>query len=131
MPTLSGIDHVHIYVSDREQAARWFKKVLGFEVIAALESWATDGGPLTIGAAQSPIHLALFEKDEPTPASVVAFGASGEQFLEWQLHLAQQGLAVRCADHDLAWSLYFQDPWENLYEITTYDYDQVRAALPN
>ncbi|WP_176491141.1 MULTISPECIES: VOC family protein [Microbulbifer] len=29
-PKLSGIDHVHIYVSDRPAAHHWYQEVLGF-----------------------------------------------------------------------------------------------------
>ena len=48
-PALDGIDHIHVYVSDREQAAAWYERVLGFTIIDKLAFWANDPrGPLTI-----------------------------------------------------------------------------------
>jgi catechol-2,3-dioxygenase len=39
------------------------------------------------------------------------------------------GLEVRVADHELAWSLYFQDPDGNTHEITSYDHEFVADRL--
>ena len=33
------------------------------------------------------------------------------------------------SDHELAFSIYFCDPWQNEIEITTYEYESVRATL--
>jgi len=129
MAQLVGIDHIHVYVPDREQAAAWFHDVLGFKVEEALRVWATDGGPLTIGDESGKIHLALFSKTEFVPSTAIAFGADAENFLEWKHLLESKGILARCTDHDLAWSLYFHDPYENMYEITTYDHAAVSAAL--
>ena len=59
----------------------------------------------------------------------IAFGASGEEFLAWKAHLEGHGLDLRISDHDLAYSLYFSDPWRNLHEITTYERDYVAERL--
>jgi hypothetical protein len=32
-------------------------------------------------------------------------------------------------DHQQAYSIYFDDPWAHLLEVTTYDYDDVAAWL--
>ena len=129
MPTIDRIDHIHIYVPQREQAAAWFERVLGFTVDERLRVWADANGPLTIGDASGTIHLALFERSERTPSTAVAFGVDAENFLAWKRVLEREGLLDRCADHDLAWSLYFRDPYDNVYEITTYDHAAVAAAL--
>ena len=46
------LDHVHIRVPDRAQAARWYAEHLGFEPVEAYDFWATgfEGGPLQISA---------------------------------------------------------------------------------
>ena len=90
--------------------------------------WAVDGGPLTLENAGGSVHLALFESDNP-PTSTIAFGASGEEFLAWKTHLEGCGLELRVADHDLAWSMYFHDPFGNYHEITSYDHSFLRERL--
>ncbi len=129
MATLSGIDHIHVYVPDREQAARWFEELLGFKVEESLRVWATENGPLTIGDDAGKIHLALFQRSEFTPSTAIAFGADAQNFLQWKRRLEERGILDRCADHDLAWSLYFHDPYKNMYEITTYDHAAVSEVL--
>lgn len=129
VPQLTNIDHVHVYVPDREQAAQWFQDVLGFEVEESLRVWATDSGPLTIGDAEGHIHVALFEATDYVPCTAIAFGADGANFLQWKQLLDEKGVAAQCKDHDLAWSLYFHDPYDNLYEITTYEHEVVSGAL--
>jgi catechol-2,3-dioxygenase len=120
-PSLKNIDHVHIMVRDRVAAEAWYANTLGFKRITALESWAADGGPLTLADASGQIHLALFEGAPTTARSVVAFGASAAQFEAWRLHLAQAlGREPEVVDHQMAKSIYFKDPEGNPYEITTY-----------
>ena len=120
MPSLKSIDHVHVYVASWAEAEPWYRDVLGFTRMPELESWAVGGGPLTLANENGKVHLALFESDAP-PASAIAFGASGEEFLAWKRHLEALEIELRVADHQLAWSMYFHDPFGNYHEITTYD----------
>lgn len=128
-PKLTGIDHVHVYVGDREEAERWYGQVLGFTRVDALMEWATPTGPLTIEDAGGSVHLALFEREGPPKGSSLAFGTDAGGFLAWKNHLESNGLDLRLADHRLAYSLYFHDPWGNYHEITTYSRDAVAAKL--
>ncbi len=128
-PRLIGIDHVHIYVGNWGEAEKWYQVVLGFTRVEALMMWAVKNGPLTIGDPEGNIHLALFERDDHPNTSALAFGASGEGFLAWKSHLESHDLELRIADHTLAYSLYFSDPWGNLHEITTYERDFVAQKL--
>ncbi len=128
VPILSGIDHVHVYVRSWDEAREWYGRVLGFHTMEAFAVWAVDGGPLMMENPAGTVHLALFESDAG-PNSTIAFGASGEQFLEWKAHLESESLELRLADHDLAWSLYFSDPCGNYHEITTYDYALVAERM--
>lgn len=129
MAQLAGIDHVHIYVSDREASAAWFDDVLGFSVEDALKEWAVEGGPLTVGDDSGAIHIAIFERADHKPSSALAFRSDAENFLQWKIRLESKGLLDRCVDHDLAWSLYFQDPFRNSYEITCYEHAALSEAL--
>ena len=84
---------------------------------------------VTLGKPGSDIHLALFERADHPNTSAIAFGATGEEFLAWKEHLESHDLELRIADHKLAWSLYFSDPYGNMHEITTYDIEHVGKHL--
>jgi catechol-2,3-dioxygenase len=130
-PELSGgIDHVHVYVANRSEAAAWYADVLGFRPVEAMKVWAESAtGPLTLENAKGNVHVALFETDKPA-SDTIAFGASAEEFLAWMVHFQDKAVDIRLADHDLALSLYFNDPYGNVHEITTYDHELARARLP-
>ncbi len=128
-PKLTGVDHVHVNVGSWSDAEKWYESVLNFRRVDALMGWAVKNGPLTIENPEGTIHVALFESESPKPTNVIAFGASGEEFLDWKRHLENQGLTLRVTDHKMAFSLYFSDPWQNSHEITTYDRDYVAENL--
>ncbi len=128
-PELNGIDHVHVYVANWDQAEEWYQKVLGFTRVEKFTVWAVKNGPLTLENPNGDIHLALFEREDHPDTSAIAFGATGEEFLTWKTHLQDHGLELRVSDHKLAYSLYFSDPWGNLHEITTYEHEYVREHL--
>lgn len=128
-PRLTGVDHLHVKVGSWDEAEKWYGSVLNFKRIDALMAWAVDNGPLTIENPEGTVHLALFESDTPESTNVIAFGASGDEFLKWKSHLESQGLELRVTDHKLAYSLYFKDPWQNSHEITTYERDYVAGKL--
>ncbi|MEQ1684182.1 MAG: VOC family protein [Burkholderiaceae bacterium] len=125
-PSLDRIDHIHVYVADREVAEQWYGDVLGLLRVPELEPWAADGGPLTVANAAGTIHLALFERKPQPTRSTVAFGVTAPEFVAWRRHLvAALDAPAKVDDHQLSWSLYFSDPDGNPFEITTYDYDAV------
>ncbi|MGL4473996.1 MAG: VOC family protein [Shewanella sp.] len=127
-PKLQSIDHVHIYVANRELSEQWYNNVLGLHREKSLAFWAKNGGPLTITNDEGSIHLALFESVR-NQASVVAFSVSGKEYIEWYSHLKDLGIEVHHNDHDVSWSVYFKDPDNNPYEITSYDYEIIKQAL--
>ena len=109
-PELAGIDHIHVFVSDRADAERWYQRVLGFERVSELEQWATEGGPLTIESGG--VHLALFERPAQPNHATIALKVDGREFLAWRTHLLDAiGEELEAIDHDLSWSLYFSDPY--------------------
>ena len=128
-PKLNGIDHVHVYVTNWGEAEKWYESVLGFKRVEKFMAWAVKNGPLTLENSEGNVHLALFEREDHPDTCTIAFGATGEEFLAWRAHLEDHGLKLRITDHELAYSLYFMDPWGNLHEITSYDHDYVAEHL--
>jgi catechol 2,3-dioxygenase-like lactoylglutathione lyase family enzyme len=139
------IDHVELYVPDRYEAAGWYERVLGLQIVRECEGWAADGGPLMISSDAGSTKLALFEgRPAPPPATLtaafhrVAFRVSGGGFSEFLRRLPELALedsrqrpvtADSVVDHRQAYSIYFDDPYGHLLEVTTYDYDEVSAFL--
>jgi len=137
------IDHVELFVPDQYDAARWYERVLGLQIVPAAEHWATEGGPLMISSDGGSTMLALF-KGEPTPSPQtaafrrVAFRVKGAGFIEFLGRLADVPLADAdghtltpraVVDHQQSHSIYFTDPYGHLLEVTTYDYDEVSSWL--
>lgn len=140
MPAVEAIDHVHLEVRDREDAADWYADILGLKRHAPFAAWADDpNGPLFLATASGASALALFSRPiQPgNRDSTVAFRLSGESFLAFLdelLRLNLRGFDGRrlvrddAVDHGLSWSIYFVDPDGNRLEITTYDYAMVRKG---
>jgi catechol 2,3-dioxygenase-like lactoylglutathione lyase family enzyme len=139
------IDHVEFFVPDRFEAAKWYRDVLGLEIIEPYRFWSDDAqGPLMISSDGGSTKLALFtgrpqEGRETAGFHLVAFRVDGEAFLDLLNPLPALGLrnhrgetlASRSfSDHKLAFSIYFNDPWGHRLEVTTYDHEVVRPRLP-
>jgi catechol-2,3-dioxygenase len=129
-PGLLAVDHIHVYVADRAAAERWYRDVLGFTRVPELVQWADGGGPLTVRNAGDTIHLALFERPPQRTRSTVALRVGAADFLAWRTHLTNAlGRTIEAVDHAVSWSLYFEDPDGNPYEITSYDYAELGRRL--
>jgi len=130
LPTLEGIDHVHVFVKNRERAATWYERILGFKTNKDLAFWAENKyGPLNIEDPTGKIQLALLGRDDFTPTTVIAFKTNGKEFLKWKLHLEKENILLRCEDYEISWSLYFKDLDGNTHEITTFQHDYVSSHL--
>jgi catechol 2,3-dioxygenase-like lactoylglutathione lyase family enzyme len=146
------IDHVELFVPDREEAAAWYGQVLGLEPVREYRQWADDPrGPLMISSDGGRTKLALFTGqprgsrqqqqagEEPTAGfHRVAFSVTADGFVRCLKHLealmvrdARGGIVTRASvvDHEQAYSVYFCDPYGHRLEITTYDYAAARTAL--
>lgn len=137
------VDHIELYVPDQDQAAQWYEQVLGMKILPAYAFWADEGGPLMISSDGGSTKLALFRGEPPGFSALVgfqrvAFRMDGPGFLEFLERLADQPVfdhegrpvtTLRVIDHDLAYSVYFCDPYGNRYEITTYDYEGVARRI--
>jgi catechol 2,3-dioxygenase-like lactoylglutathione lyase family enzyme len=140
---MGRLDHVHIRVPDRAQAAAWYARHLGFEPVERFDFWASgfEGGPLQISADGGATTLALFEVGEGHPMipqqTGVAFSVDAEAFIAFARSLPGEVENPRGApltttdlvDFDLCWAFDLADPWGNQYELNSYDYEQVRADL--
>ncbi len=140
---MGRLDHAHIRVPDRAEAARWYAEHLGFEPVDRFDFWATgiDGGPLQISADGGETMLALFEASDGHPmvpqATGIAFSVDAASFAAFARSLpgeirnpAGEPLqADHVVDFDLCWAFDLVDPWGNLYELNCYDYEAVRVDL--
>ncbi len=75
VPQLTGIDHVHVYVSDRDVGQHWYESVLGLKPVERLRIWAADGGPLVLENADGTVDIALFEADRHSLLTEVSSNA--------------------------------------------------------
>jgi catechol 2,3-dioxygenase-like lactoylglutathione lyase family enzyme len=140
---IGSLDHVHIRVPDRDEAAAWYAEHLGFEPVEAFDFWASDveGGPLQISADGGRTMLALFEVSDGHPMIAqqtgVAFSVDVDMFVAFTRSLpgAIRGtsgeplVAGDVIDFDMCWAFDLVDPWGNQYELNCYDYDRVRVEL--
>lgn len=130
------IDHVELFVPDRQVAAAWYRRVLGLRIIPAFEHWARDPrGPLMISSDAGNTKLALFEGEPQGPREtagfhLVAFRVGADDFARFIVRLADLNLADHhgkrvtgesVVDHTGARSIYFCDPFGHRLELTTYD----------
>lgn len=140
---MGRLDHVHVRVPDRAEAAAWYQRVLGFEPVEQFRFWAEgfDGGPLQISADGGETTLALFEAGDghPMVANVtgIAFSVDAETFVAFARALPGElrnadGRPLTpddVVDFDLCWAYDFADPWGNRFELNSYEYDRVRREL--
>lgn len=140
---MGSLDHVHIRVPNRVEAARWYQEHLGFEPVERFDFWASgfEGGPLQISADGGQTMLALFEASERHPMipqeTGVAFSVDAATFTSFTrslpgaiLHPSDRPLTPNdVVDFDLCWAYDFVDPWGNLYELNCYEYDTIRTEL--
>lgn len=136
------VDHIELCVPDQYEAAKWYQQVFGLEIMAEYQAWA-EGGPLMISSDGGSTKLALFQGKPPgfrvpTGFQRVAFRVDGPGFLGFLSCLKEQPVydhegrstnTLEVSDHELAYSVYFCDPYGNRYEITTYDYELVSQRL--
>jgi catechol 2,3-dioxygenase-like lactoylglutathione lyase family enzyme len=140
---MGRLDHVHIRVPDRAEAAAWYGKHLGFEPVEQYAFWATgfEGGPLQISADGGRTMLALFQAGEGHPMVAqetgVAFSVDAEAFISFARSLPGEisgpsGRPLVPNDliyFDMCWAFDLADPWGNRYELNCYEYDRIKADL--
>ena len=138
---MGSLDHLHLLVPDRYEAARWYKENLGFEIVERYKLWADVGGPLHISADGGRSGLALFERGPHTHIKAecsVAFRVGADEFIAFAEGLQSSSIrdasgeplkAESVVDFDLCYAFYFQDPYGNEFELDCYEYGEVRRDL--
>lgn len=131
---LEGIDHVALTVRDIERAAQWYIDVLGFERQHA-DVWGDV--PTFIGKGETAIALFPAKTRSTSLAAVasakaassgseirmlhLAFRANRASFHAAREELKDRGIRFESEDHEIAHSIYFNDPDGHKLEITTYE----------
>jgi catechol 2,3-dioxygenase-like lactoylglutathione lyase family enzyme len=143
-PARLVVDHVELFVPDRYEAAAWYQRVLGLEILKEFEFWARDPkGPLMISPDGGVTKLALFTgpaRQSPPDSGfhLLAFRVDASGFSACVRKLGELQVKDRSGrpvsresvkDHQKAYSIYFADPYGNDLEITTYDYEAARDSL--
>jgi catechol 2,3-dioxygenase-like lactoylglutathione lyase family enzyme len=138
---LGRLDHVHIRVPDRAEAAAWYAAHLGFEPVEEYRFWVdgVEDGPLQMSADGGATSIALFQASDAHPIvpQSVAFRVDAESFVAFGRSLPGQicgpgGAALQLGDvrdFDLCWAFDIVDPWGHHYELNCFDYERVRAEL--
>ena len=122
---LQSIDHIHVFVSNGQKALDWYKNILGLMPADGTID-LPESGPLIIKNNEGNINIALFKGKPTDNHAVIAFKVSGEEFINYQKtinYLLTVDLEV--VDHDSQFSIYFEDPFGNPYEITSYELSEI------
>jgi catechol 2,3-dioxygenase-like lactoylglutathione lyase family enzyme len=130
------LDHIEIIVPDREAAVAWYDEWLGFKSMPEHAEWA-EMGPLMMTNDGGDTMLALFVGSAPAAGEDrgwrrVAFRTNAVELMHFTKRYKSSGQTISAPiDHDRSWSVYFQDPWGNSLELTTYDYEALAALKEN
>lgn len=123
MISVDHLDHIALTVSDVRRSVEWYRSVLGLE--RRYEQW---GVPVMMCAGNT--CLALFAADaemqertlgDNTALRHIAFRVGREMFMQAQQELRQKGIDFVFEDHNIAHSLYLEDPDGYRVELTTYE----------
>ncbi|OLO07175.1 hypothetical protein BTW08_13025 [Salinicola sp. MH3R3-1] len=129
-PRFKQIDHIHVHVLDRATAEKWYADTLGLKRVTEFEQWATADGPLMIADDERAVCLSLFERPASDRHATIAFDVDAAEFIAWKEHLEKcLKQPPTLEDHELSWSLYFKDPDDNPFEITSYDCEKLKHHL--
>ena len=124
-PKLQNIDHIHIFVSNRQEALDWYNNILGLKP-SEKKIVLPKSGPLMIRNDEETINIALFKGKPKDNRSVIAFKVTGEEFINCHDTINQAITNnIELVDHSSQFSIYFDDPDGNPYEITSYDYEML------
>lgn len=123
------IDHVALTVKDLDRSIAWYRDILGLE--RRYEAvWGRM--PAMMYAGDTGIALFPAATQNPTPAPEwrnstimrhLAFQLDRQNFLRAQAELRGRGISFTFEDHQIAHSIYLNDPDGYEIELTTYELD--------
>ena len=136
--SIEDIDHIEMFVSDRKKTAKWYEDLFGLEPIKELEMWSKIG-PLFVGNRDRSVTLAMMDGKKENDGSInrIAFRTTGEKFIDFlnrvddlNLFFSKEKVTKeQVVDHDLSYSIYFDDPDGNKLELTCYDHDYLKSKI--
>ncbi len=136
--SIEDVDHIEIFVEDRIKAAKWYEKIFGLSIIKEYELWSSIG-PLFIGNKDKSVKLAMFEgkKDNDGSINRMAFRTSGKNFVDFITRIVDMQVFFlkhrvtkeNLVDHEISYSIYFEDLDGNKLELTCYEYDFVKSKI--
>lgn len=123
---LECIDHVALLVRDVEDSVRWYQEVLGLD---RLHEGVWGNLPAVVGKGGTSLALFPVASPDPNPPPGrdticfrhVAFRVDRANFRVAQEEMNRRGIVFSFQDHEIAHSIYFQDPDGHQLEITTYE----------
>src|SRR5437868_3600078 len=123
---LQALDHVALSVVNVQRSAQWYMDVLGFKRQHP-DLW--DGIPVFVGKNDAAVALFPIRNSKDSTRSSgtaprvlhFAFRTTRSEFLTAREELRKRGIEVEFQDHDIAHSIYFNDPDGHDIEITTYE----------
>ena len=123
-PPLNGLLEVAIYVDDISRSVAFYRRVLGFAVVAEGDRlWALDAGPrqiLLVCRRDASAHLPRGAHDAQGPQHI-AFAASKDHLEAWRDTLDAERIEIEeIRDWPLGGrSVYFRDPDGHLLELAS------------
>ncbi|WP_420710230.1 hypothetical protein [Nitrosopumilus sp.] len=113
--------------------------MFGFHLLKELEFWSANSGPVFIGNKDGNIKIALFKGNKENDSSIgrITFRTSGKEFISFLnrletvpvFSLGQKIDKHNVVDHDISFSIYFNDPDGNKLELTSYDHEYLHSKF--
>ena len=123
------IDHVALTVKDLDRSIAWYRDILG---LARRHEAVWGPVPAMMYAGETGVALFPATTENPNPAPErrnstimrhLAFQVDRENFLRAQAELRGRGISFTFEDHQIAHSIYLNDPDGYEIELTTYELD--------
>ena len=123
------IDHVALTVKDLDHSIAWYRDILGLERrheavwgrVPAMMYAGETGVALFPATTQNPNPAP--ERQNSTVMRHLAFQVDRQNFLRAQAELRGRGISFTFEDHQIAHSIYLNDPDGYEIELTTYELD--------